>query len=79
MGRAIDTDKRLEALEHKINEVLLILDELGKTGSKQKKVDLNETTKQEKTNSKTAGNSNKQSNNGSSKKSDRDNKNSKNS
>ena len=40
MGRAIEVDKRLDALEHKINEVLLILDDLSKVGTKQKKVDL---------------------------------------
>ena len=28
MGRAIEVDKRLDALEHKINEVLLILEDL---------------------------------------------------
>ncbi len=74
MGRAIEVDKRLDALEHKINEVLLILDDLSKVGTKQKKVDLHEATKEEKTNSKTTRNSNKQSNNGNSKKPAGDNK-----
>ena len=77
MGRAIEVDKRLDALEHKINEVLLILDDLSKVGTKQKKVDLHEATKEEKTNNKTDRNSNKQSDNGDSKKSNRNTKDSK--
>ena len=67
MGRAIEVDKRLDDLEHKINEVLLILDELGKTNSKQKQVDLHEATKVEKSNDEGSGDSGKQSDNGKSK------------
>ena len=77
MGRAIDVDKRLDDLEHKINEVLLILDELGKTGSKQKQVDLDEEIKTEKTNDEGNGDSDVKSNNGDKKKSNRNTKNSK--
>ena len=77
MGRAIDVDKRLDDLEHKINEVLLILDELGKTGSKQKQVDLHEEIKTEKTNDEGNGDSDVKSNNGDKKKSNRNTKNSK--
>ena len=77
MGRAIEVDKRLDDLEHKINEVLLILDELGKTGSKQKQVDLHEEIKTEKTNDEGNGDSDVKSNNGDKKKSNRNTKNSK--
>ena len=77
MGRAIEVDKRLDDLEHKINEVLLMLDELGKTGSKQKQVDLHEEIKTEKTNDEGNGKSNVKSDNGNTKKSNRNTKNSK--
>ena len=77
MGRAIEVDKRLDDLEHKINEVLLILDELGKTGSKQKQVDLDEEIKTEKTKDEGNGDSDVKSNNGDKKKSNRNTKNSK--
>ena len=77
MGRAIEVDKRLDDLEHKINEVLLILDELGKTGSKQKQVDLDEEIKTEKTNDEGNGDSDVKPDNGSKKKSNRNTKNSK--
>ena len=77
MGRAIEVDKRLDDLEHKINEVLLMLDELGKTGSKQKQVDLHEEIKTEKTNDEGNGDSDVKSNNGDKKKSNRNTKNSK--
>ena len=77
MGRAIEVDKRLDDLEHKINEVLLILDELGKTGSKQKQVDLHEEIKTEKTNNERSGDSDVKSDNGDKKKSNRNTKNSK--
>ena len=73
MGRAIEVDKRLDDLEHKINEVLLILDELGKTGSKQKQVDLHETTKKEKSNNEGNGKRSVKSDTGKSKKSNNDN------
>ena len=77
MGRAIDVDKRLDSLEHKINEVLLILDELGKTGSKQKKVDLHEEIKTEKTNIKRDRDNNVKSSDANKRKSNGNNKNSK--
>ena len=77
MGRAIEVDKRLDDLEHKINEVLLMLDELGKTGSKQKQVDLHEEIKTEKTNNEGSGDSDVKSDNGGKKKSNRNSKNSK--
>ena len=76
MGRAIEVDKRLDTLEHKVNEILLILDELSQVGTKQEHVDLHE--KQEKeTNSKSDGDSDKQSDNRNAKKSTRNSKNSK--
>ena len=74
MGRAIEVDKRLDDLEHKINEVLLMLDELGKTGSKQKQVDLHEEIKTEKADNEGDGDSNVKSDNGNKKKSNRNNK-----
>ena len=70
MGRAIDVDNRLDKLEHRINEVLLILDELSQTNSKQKQVDLHEATKTEKSNNEGSGKSDVKSDNGKSKKSD---------
>ena len=77
MGRAIDQEKRIDDLENKVNEILLILDELGKTGSKQKQVDLHEEIKTEKTNNEGSGDSDVKSDNGGKKKSNRNNKNSK--
>ena len=63
MGRAIDVDKRLDDLEYKVNEILLILDELGKVNTTQEHIDLHEATKEEKTNDegdgKSSGKSNK--------------------
>ena len=70
MGRAIDVDKRLDDLENRVNEVLLILDELSQTNSKQKQVDLHEATKTEKSNNEGSGKSDVKSDNGKSKKSD---------
>ena len=67
MGRAIDQDKRIDALEVKVSEILSILDELSKTNSKQTQVDLHETTKVEKSNDEGSGDSGKQSDNGKSK------------
>ena len=77
MGRAIEVDKRLDDLEYRVNEILLILDELGKTGSKQKQVDLHEEIKTEKTNNEGSGDSDIKPSNGKSKKSNRNTKNSK--
>ena len=77
MGRAIEVDKRLDGLEHKINEVLLILDELGKTNSKQKQVDLHEATKKEKSNNEGNGKRSVKSDTRKSKKSNNDNDSSK--
>ena len=77
MGRAIDVDKRLDKVEHDVREILLILDELGKTGSKQKQVDLHEEIKTEKTNDEGSGDSDVKSDNGGKKKSNRNSKNSK--
>ena len=56
MGRAIDVDKRLDDLEHKVNEIFLILDEISKVGTKQEHIDLHEETK-EKTNNEGSGDS----------------------
>ena len=77
MGRAIEVDKRLDDLEYRVNEILLIIDELGKTCSKQKQVDLHEEIKTEKTNNEGSGDSDVKSDNGGKKKSNRNNKNSK--
>ena len=77
MGRAIDVDKRLDKVEHDVREILLILDELGKTGSKQKQVDLHEEIKTEKTNNEGSGESDVKPDNGGKKKSNRNSKNSK--
>ena len=63
MGRAIEVDKRLDALEFKVNEILLMLDELANTNTTQEHIDLHEATKEEKTNDegdgKSSGKSNK--------------------
>ena len=74
MGRAIDVDNRLSKVEFDVRKILLILDELGKTGSKQKQVDLDEEIKTEKTNDEGSGNSDVKSDNGNKKKSNRNNK-----
>ena len=57
MGRAVEVDKRLDSLEMKVNEILLILDELAQVSTTKENIDLNEATK-EKTNSKGSGASN---------------------
>ena len=77
MGRAIDVDNRLSKLEFDVRKILLILDELGKTGSKQKRVDLDEEIKKEKTNTKTDRGSDGKSDKGNKSKSTRNPKNSK--
>ena len=76
MGRAIEVNKRLDDLEFKVNEILLILDDLSKVNTTQEHIELHETEKKE-TNSKSDGDSSKQSDNGNKKKSNRNNKNSK--
>ena len=67
MGRAIEVDKRLDALEFKVNEVLLILDELSRVNTTQEHIDIHEETKQEKTNNEGSRKSSGKSNNGKSK------------
>jgi len=47
MGRAIEMEKRLDALEFKVNEILLMLDELANTNTTQEHIDLHEETKEE--------------------------------
>ena len=74
MGRAIDVDKRLDALEFKVNEIFLILDELSKVATKQEHIDIHEATKEEKTNNEGSGKSSSKPNNGKQKKSNRDTK-----
>jgi hypothetical protein len=60
MGRAIDMENKLE---HDVNEILLMLDELANTNTTQEHIDLHEETKEEKTNdegsSKSSGKSDK--------------------
>ena len=57
MGRAIEVDKRLDALEFKVNEILLMLDELANTNTTQEHIDLHDATKEEKTNDEGSGKS----------------------
>ena len=57
MGRAIEVDKRLDKLEHDVNEILLMLDELANTNTTQEHIDLHEATKEEKTDTKGDGDS----------------------
>ena len=76
MGRAIEVDKRLDELDHKVNEILLILDELSNVNTTQEHIDLHE-TEEKKADNKSDGDSDKQSDNGNKKKSNRNNKNSK--
>ena len=77
MGRAIEVDKRLDDLEFKVNEILLILDELSKVNTTQEHIDLHEETKEDKTNNAGSGKSNNKSNSGKSNKSKGNTKNSK--
>ena len=77
MGSAIDVDKRLDDLENKVNEILLILDDLSNMNTTQEHIDLHEETKEEKANDEGSGNSDIKSGNGKSKKSNRNTKNSK--
>ena len=67
MGRAIDVDKRLDKLEFRVNEILLILDELGKVNTTQEHIDLHEETKTKKTNNESSGSGGGKSNKGISK------------
>ena len=75
MGRAVEVDKRLDSLEIKVNEILLILDELAQVSTTKENIDLNEATK-EKANSKGNRASNIKADSGKSKKSTSNNKNS---
>ena len=74
MGRAIDVDKRLDKLEHRVNEIMLILEELSKVGTKQEHIDIHEATEKKKANDEGNGKSSGKSNNGKQKKSDRNTK-----
>ena len=77
MGRAIDVDKRLDKLEHDVNEILLILEELANTNTTQEHIDIHEETKEKKTNDEGSGDSDVKPDNGNKKKSNRNTKNSK--
>ena len=77
MGRAIEVDKRLDSLEYKVNEILLILDDLSNMNTTQEHIDLHEETKEKKTNDEGSGDSDVKPDNGNKKKSTRNNKNSK--
>ena len=59
MGRAIDVDKRVDKLEHDVNEILLMLDELANTNTTQEHIDLHEETKEEANNKGSKGSSGK--------------------
>ena len=77
MGRAIDVDKRLDRIEHDINEIWLILEEISKVNTTQEHIDIHEEVKTEKANDEGSGDSDIKSGNGKSKKSNRNTKNSK--
>ena len=62
MGRAIDMEKRLDKLEHDVNEILLMLDELANTNTTQEHIDIHEETKEEKANDEGNGKSGRKSN-----------------
>ena len=57
MGRAVDVDKRLDALEMKVNELLLMLDEFAQTNTVKENIDIHEATKQKETNNEGNGKS----------------------
>ena len=57
MGRAIEMEKRLDVLEYKVNEILLMLEELANTNTTQEHIDLHEETKEEKSNNEGNGKS----------------------
>ena len=67
MGRAIDVDKRLDALEMKVNEILLMLEEFAQTNTKKENIDIHEATKEKKSNNEGSGKSSGKSNSGKSK------------
>ena len=67
MGRAIDMENKINALEIKVNEILLMLDELSKVNTTQEHIDLHETTKEEKANNESDDKSSGKSNKGKSK------------
>ena len=73
MGRAIDLENRIDKLEHRVNEILLILDELSRTNTTKENIDIHEATKEEKTNDEGNGKRNIKSDSGKSKKSGGDN------
>ena len=77
MGRAIEVDKRLDILEHRVNEFVLILEELSNINTTQEDIDLHEETKEKKTNDEGSGDSDVKPDNGNKKKSNRNTKNSK--
>ena len=77
MGRAIDVDKRLDKLEHDMSELWLILEELSRVNTTQEHIDIHEATKEEKTNDEGNGESSDKLDNGKSKKSNRNSKNTK--
>ena len=77
MGRAIEVDKRLDKLEHRVNELFLILEELSNVNTTQEHIDIHEETKEKKTNYEGSGDSDVKPDNGNKKKSNRNTKNSK--
>ena len=64
MGRAIEMEKRLDVLEYKVNEILLMLEELANTNTTQEHIDLHEETKEQKTNNEGDGGSSNKSSKG---------------
>ena len=77
MGRAIDMEKRLDDLEYRVNEILLILDEFRQSNTVKENIDIHETTKEKKSNNEGSGKRAVKSDSRKSKKSDSDNDNSK--
>ena len=77
MGRAIEVDKRLDKIEHDINELWLILEEISKVNTTQEHIDIHEEVKTEKANDEGSGDSDVKPDNGNKKKSNRNTKNSK--
>ena len=73
MGRAIDMEKRLDSLEYKVNEILLILDDLSNLNTTQEHIDLHEETKTKESNDEGNGKRGVKSDTGKSKKSNNDN------
>ena len=67
MGRAIDQEKRIDDLENKVNEILLILDEFRQSNTVKENIDIHEATEEKKGNDERDGESSVKSDSGKSK------------